>query len=157
MLGTAGDLEYEDMAMRALKPRRALAAGIRTARRRPHRPANGKPMLCGSPTSPAPDDVLTIAPAPCRSICMTSYLRQSQTPLRFISMTRSQSSSGYSCGALSESGVCHHLDGMRPISRGIRKIEHDLACLSRIGSKVESGESILQPELVSDHRVEGRV
>ncbi len=46
------------------------------------------------PIRPVTDDIFTIAPPPpCRSICRISYLRQSHTPLRLMSIVRSQSSS----------------------------------------------------------------
>src|SRR5580704_5535451 len=46
------------------------------------------------PTRPVIDAIFTIAPPPpCLSICRISYFRQSHTPLRLMSMVRSQSSS----------------------------------------------------------------
>ena len=48
----------------------------------------------GAAMKPTDDDVLTIAPDPWGRMTCSSCLRQSQTPLRFTPMTRSQSASG---------------------------------------------------------------
>src|SRR6266567_1067035 len=92
---TAGHTTFTRIPLRAFSSAAVLVRAITPCLLAQYVPAPAKPVR------PATDAMLTMAPPPpCLSICWISYFRQSHTPLRLISMTRSQSSSD-----CSETGV----------------------------------------------------
>ena len=55
-----------------------------------------EPEQCPASPRPTTDDMLTMTPPPCLSICGIAYFMHNQTPVRLVRMVRSQSSSGMS-------------------------------------------------------------
>src|SRR6266568_1599724 len=92
---TAGHTTFTRMPLRAFSSAAVLVRAITPCLLAQYVPAPAKPMR------PATDAMLTMAPPPpCLSICWISYFRQSHTPLRLMSITRSQSPSDCSATGL---------------------------------------------------------
>ena len=53
----------------------------------------------GEAITPAPDEVLTMAPPPCSTMCAISCFMHRNTPVRLTAITRSNSRSDIACSA----------------------------------------------------------
>src|SRR5713226_9451479 len=90
---TAGHTTLMRMPLRAVSRTTALVSPITPCLLAQYVAAPAEPIR------PATEAMLTMAPPPpCLSICLISYFRQSQTPLRLMSIVRSQFSSD--CSAI---------------------------------------------------------